>query len=112
MTDLIPPGLVYLAQWFPHIAGPPTATYLLTLVAESHGADIPAWVARLALALSLPLALTIKVQWSVFKDKRDAARMGARLPPVVPDPIPGGLSFILNAGEEMRNAYPGASEQR
>ena len=106
----LPPGIVYLAQRLPKLAEPPLLTYILGILARSHTeVDFPDWALPVAIALSLPTALTIKVQWQLFKDRRAAARFGAVLPPTIPDQygLPGGLGFILNSAKEVAVGYPG-----
>lgn len=108
----LPPGVVYLAQRLPKLAAPPLLTYVLGILARSHtDVDIPDWALRAAIAVSLPIALTIKVQWQLFKVKRDALRLDATLPPTIPDQygLPGGLGFVINSGKEVAVGYPGAS---
>ncbi|RXW11241.1 hypothetical protein EST38_g14614, partial [Candolleomyces aberdarensis] len=107
MVD-IPPGIIYLAQRLPKLAAPPILTYLAYLLAESHlDIELPTWLLRSALALSLPVAFTVKVQWQILKTKWEAARHGAVLPPLLPDPLPGGLGFILAFMKGAQVEYPG-----
>lgn len=107
MPDL-PPGILYLAQRLPKLAIPPTIVYVLVLVLRSRlEVDIPAWAATVAVVLSLPVLLTVKIQWALFADHRAAARHGAVIPPYIPDQYPGGLGFLLGAARENALGYPG-----
>jgi hypothetical protein len=109
MVD-IPPGIIYLAQGLPKLAAPPILTYLAYLLAEPHLENgVPTWLLRSLVALSLPVALTVKVQWQVLKIKWEARRHGAVLPPFAPDPLPGGLGFLLAFAKGGQNEYPGMS---
>ena len=107
----LPPGIVYLSQRLPKLVSPPLLAYVLGIIARSHtNIDIPDWAIPVAIVLSLPVALTAKVQWQLFKDRRGAARFGAVLPPDIPDRygLPGGLGFVISSGEEVAVGYPGA----
>ncbi|KAJ2932579.1 hypothetical protein H1R20_g4532, partial [Candolleomyces eurysporus] len=107
MVD-IPPGIIYLAQRLPKLAAPPILTYLAYLLAESHlDIELPTWLLRSAVVLSLPVAFTVKVQWQILKTKWEAARHGAVLPPPLPDSLPGGLGFILAFMKGAQVEYPG-----
>ena len=109
MVD-IPPGIVYLAQGLPKLAAPPILTYLAYLLAEPHlENEVPDWLVRSLVALSLPAAFAVKVQWQFLKVKWDARRYGAVLPPSVPDPLPGGLGFLLAFVKGGKDEYPGTS---
>lgn len=107
----LPPGIVYLSQRLPKLVAPPLLAYVLGILARSQTSiDIPDWAIPVAIVLSLPAALTAKVQWQLFKDRRGAARFGAVLPPAIPDQygLPGGLGFVINSGKEVAVGYPGA----
>ena len=107
----VPPGIIYLSQRLPKLVAPPLLTYVLGILARSHtDIDLPDWAIPVAIALSLPVTLTAKVQWQLFKDRRGAARYGAVLPPAIPDQygLPGGLGFVINSGKEVAVGYPGA----
>lgn len=106
--DHLPPGIVYLIQSSPRLLSPPAIAYaLLHLIASYYNTSIPGWVSALAMFMSLPLALTISVVWSDLLVRRDAARMGAELPPMLKDPLPGGMSRVLKAASAYKTGYPG-----
>ncbi|KAJ3501557.1 hypothetical protein NMY22_g18888 [Coprinellus aureogranulatus] len=109
MLSRLPPGIVYLARHAPRLAAPPVLTYLLLgVVANSYGGyDIPVWLCRAAITLSLPVAIVLQVQWQLYKDQRAASSLGAVLPPTIPDWIPGGLRILLGKGKGHSAGYPG-----
>ncbi|EAU82482.2 cytochrome P450 monooxygenase pc-3 [Coprinopsis cinerea okayama7 len=113
MVDL-PPGLLYLIQHLPSLAIPPATVLastkliyhfdLLDGVVESA---IPVWAVVLASALSLPVAFVGKALLKGLKDRRDAARNGAVLPPQIYDPLPGGVGLLRATLDNFENGYPG-----
>ncbi|CAA7269194.1 unnamed protein product [Cyclocybe aegerita] len=110
MNDL-PPGIVYLAQRLPRLVLPPTVAYaLVRILSSTYDTDVPLWFLTLAMVFSLPLALTIEVQYDQYRVYRDASRLGAMLPPTIPDPYPGGISGLFAATKAFKTGYPGTSD--
>ncbi|KAJ6553147.1 cytochrome P450 [Mycena capillaripes] len=100
----LPPGIVYIANQLPRLLGPPLAIYAAKLVAELRfGAYIPAWLTTIACILSGPVLLTVIVQCRDFQYRRQAAAVGAVMPPSLPGSI-GGLHMLFRNNEDM---YPG-----
>ena len=91
----LPPGLLYLAPLVPQLLAPPTVVYLASYLARNHlGVVLPAWTVVLTYVLCWPLALTVYVQWRDFKLSRDAAALGAVLPPMVETKRIGGMDLL------------------
>lgn len=109
----LPPGMVYFAKHLPRLATPPLLTYLMGVLASSYwGYDIPAWLHRAAITFSLPIAIALQVQWQLFKDKRAASSLGAVLPPIMPDWLPGGLRLLIGSRKGPACGYPSTWVQR
>ncbi|KAF8206094.1 cytochrome P450 [Mycena galopus ATCC 62051] len=100
----LPPGIVYLAKQLPRIFAPAFLVYCAKLVAQLRfGAVVPLWITALACVLSGPAVLTAIVQYSDYKDRRQAAAYGAVIPPSVPGSI-GGIHMLFT---NMKDMYPG-----
>lgn len=117
----IPPGILYLIRFSPQILTPPLAVYgfncLSALNIPSFLANVPIlseWASlgplrqpylALAMTASLGFALTMKVLWENIKIRIEAMRLGAVLPPRVPDWTPGGLGILVRTAKIVKNGY-------
>ncbi|KAJ7926709.1 cytochrome P450 [Mycena leptocephala] len=101
----LPPGPVYLAKQLPRILAPPVAVYCTKLVAELCFQDliVPTWLTTIACVFSGPALLTVIVQYRDYQIRRQAAALGAVLPPTVPNSI-GGLHMLFTNTDAR---YPG-----
>lgn len=101
----LPPGPVYLAKQLPRILAPPVAIYCTKLVAELCFQDlvVPTWLTTIACVFSGPALLTVIVQYRDYQIRRQAAALGAVLPPTVPNSF-GGLNMLFTNTDAR---YPG-----
>lgn len=104
----IPPGITYLIQRLPRIITPPIILYTATFLAQNYlGAGISGLALALSYILCLPLAFAVNVLYRDYSHHRDAARLGAVLPPRVGDPYPGGLMTLWTAMHNFKAGYIG-----
>ena len=71
------------------------------------GIDFSNYVLICASIVALPLALLVTVVYSDYANNRDAAALGAVLPPQVRDKWPGGLSLLSRFIDNFKRGYPG-----
>lgn len=124
MAIEIPPGILYLLRFSPHLLSPPLTVYLfnyLSISSPSFLSNVPlisditalgplrSPYLALAMAASVPLALTLKVLWDEMKNRLEAWRLGAVLPPRVPDWWPGGLGILVRTARMVKGGYIGES---
>ncbi|KAJ6624157.1 cytochrome P450 [Mycena sp. CBHHK59/15] len=107
MSFGIPPGIAYILSLLPGLVSPPLAVYLLSFIARTYlEVSLPTWACLLSFLLSVPIALTVKVQYKDYINRRDAAALGAVLPPEIPASY-GGISTVLEAVRDLATGYPG-----
>ncbi|KXN80905.1 Cytochrome P450 52A3-A [Leucoagaricus sp. SymC.cos] len=118
----IPPGIIYLIRFSPQILTPPLTVYGFNYLS----ANVPSFLANvpllseltslgplrqpylaLAMTISLGVALTVKVLWDEVKVRIEARRLGAVLPPRVPDHWPGGLGILARTARVVKTGYIG-----
>ncbi|TFY82265.1 hypothetical protein EWM64_g1746 [Hericium alpestre] len=68
---------------------------------------MPLSVVIAMMVLSSPLAMALAAQWRDFKDRRDAARLGAVLVPRVEDSNPLGSNIVHTVLDNFKNGYMG-----
>lgn len=56
---------------------------------------------------SLPVALALRVFWDELKIRLEARRLGAVLPPRVPDWLPGGIGILMKNARDAKTRYIG-----
>ena len=90
------------------LAAPPSAVLLLfEFLINRHGIDIPGWLAFISAILSLPAALSAGIVWSKYRIRREAAAVGAMMPPEVSGRWPGNIDIVFKVMKEFYNGYPG-----
>lgn len=103
----LPPGIIYLSKLSPGLFAPPLATFLLKWLSETYlGFHVPRTVFAPLCLLSFPLVFVVKVQYSLYSDRRAAAAHGAVLPPTLPSSI-GGIDLVLASMRNLATNYPG-----
>ncbi|OAX32010.1 hypothetical protein K503DRAFT_654342, partial [Rhizopogon vinicolor AM-OR11-026] len=71
--------------------------------------SFPPWILLLGVSISLPIGFVLRVLCIDFIHRRQAARMGARLAPLVKGKWFGNLDFLFYMIEQVKNGYPGMS---
>ncbi|KDQ55429.1 hypothetical protein JAAARDRAFT_37440 [Jaapia argillacea MUCL 33604] len=105
---MAPPGVVYLSQRLPRVCAPPALIYLLYLLAKDFWAiNLPNSLVLATIILSPPLALALSVEWTIRRDQRAAATLGAVIPPQVPHRWPGSVDILLKSLNNFKDGYPG-----
>lgn len=103
-----PPGLTFIFRNLPIICLPIGGTYILHKFIQTHvDIKLPIWALILPLVLSLPVALSFKVLYSEYANKRDAATCGAILAPQVYDRWPAGIGLLMKSVRNHKEGYPG-----
>ncbi|KAF9448162.1 cytochrome P450 monooxygenase pc-2 [Macrolepiota fuliginosa MF-IS2] len=105
----IPPGILYLLRFSPSLLTPPLAVYILNSLSSSSRVAVlaPLGTPCLACAMvaSIPVALTLKIWWGEIKSRIEAWRLGAVLPPVLPDWTPGGIATLIRTAKSVNRGY-------
>jgi hypothetical protein len=105
----VPPGIAYLVQRLPRILTPPILAYALVYLGKTRlSIELSGWALSSVLLLSLPVGLTLTVLWKDLIIRWDASAKGAVLPPISPDPFPGGARSLYRAVTSFKTGYPGA----
>lgn len=90
------------------LALPPLAVYfasrLILLVSEFR---VNGWLLALAGLVSVPVNFFSRALWISLRDHREAAALGARLPPYVKGKLIGNYDIMSGLFEEFYNGYPG-----
>lgn len=104
----LPPGLAFLSLHIPQVVGPPLFVYLAShLATAAWGLTIPTWLLTVAYVASWPLALTVIIQYSDWKTAREAAAIGAELPPRIPSERLGGWDLVKRINDTLENRIMG-----
>ena len=101
----LPPGPVYLIQNAPRLAIPPLTVYALSYLVPF---PLAMWMLGLAMLLSFPLALALRVYYANWQDARNAAMNDAIIAPRIPDPTPGSVRTLKMMVNTFKNGYPGS----
>ncbi|TFY69315.1 hypothetical protein EVG20_g3200 [Dentipellis fragilis] len=96
-------AMQYLVSFVPILLGPPLATCIILrqLVNPTILFLITSGL------LSIPVAVFLSVQWKLAKDRRDAARLGAVLAPVIEDSNILGLNTVKSSVMNYTDGYMG-----
>lgn len=106
----VPPIIPYALHRLPRLATPIVVVYIASKVLEiQYRILTPAWLLINLYALSLPATLTLHVNYKSWKDRRDAAALGAQLPPLVHDKWTGGFGALKLMVSNFKSGYIGAS---
>ena len=105
----LPPGpsfiLNQLFSW--ELASFATSVYLVRAGSEALGLNVPAWAIVSCSILALPCIFVAHAQYQYWRDGRKAASLGARLAPVIPRKLPGGIDLITVWMKAFRTDYIG-----
>ena len=108
VLDTLPPGVKYTLQGFPNTLVAPALVLVSAMLARNHlDIFLPTWAVIVAAGLSLPIGWLVGVKYRDWVDARDAAALGAVMPPVAYDPWPGSLSLFRMAVDDFKNGYAG-----
>ncbi|KAJ7023596.1 cytochrome P450 [Mycena alexandri] len=103
----MPPGVAFIASILPALFAPPIFTVgLLIFLQEFHSVSVPTWAAIILSILSIPGALTLQIQYRDYTHRRDAAALGAVLPPELDSGF-GGISTVLRSVRDVAVGFPG-----
>lgn len=102
---MITPGIAFLGRTV-LCAG---SLYLATIsfVRFTSALSFPPWILLLGVSINLPIGFALRVLYIDFIHRRQAARMGARLAPLVKGKWFGNLDFLFYMIEQVKNGYPG-----
>ncbi|KAJ7135106.1 cytochrome P450 [Mycena filopes] len=102
-----PPGVLFLASILPALLAPPLLTTgLFVFLKHFHSVWAPTWAVVLLSILSIPAAFTAQVQYRDYTHRRDAAALGAILPPELECGF-GGISTVIRSVRDVAIGYPG-----
>ncbi|KAG6374894.1 hypothetical protein JVT61DRAFT_3624 [Boletus reticuloceps] len=105
----VPPGLVGLVWLLPRLLFPPATVFIgLKVVKALAGEPAPRWLRVLAYLLALPAIVAAKLVYSRIRDRREAARRGAMLPPSIKYRWPGALDKLSALLWNFSNGYLGS----
>ncbi|KAI9568647.1 cytochrome P450 [Boletus coccyginus] len=104
-----PPGLYALVQILPRLLlAPATVRATLQIYKTLLGESAPQWLRIPAYMLVLPAAFTVNVLYTrQIRDRRQAARRGAVVPPPVISSWPGALDKLSRLVWNFSNGYLG-----
>ncbi|KAG6374896.1 hypothetical protein JVT61DRAFT_3342 [Boletus reticuloceps] len=104
----LPPGLVALVRLLPRLLFTPATVYItLRILKALTGKPVPGWLRVLAYLLALPAMVAAKFLYTRIRDRREAARRGAILPPSIKYRWPGALDKLSVLLWNFSNGYLG-----
>ncbi|KDQ49955.1 hypothetical protein JAAARDRAFT_142639 [Jaapia argillacea MUCL 33604] len=112
----LPPGMSYLVAnifSFSFLA-PVVVTFVIDdlLVATGFSLRVPIWVSTPLCLASAPLSFILRRLWKKCMDTRAAAKLGARLAPVIKGKLPGNLDIMIEFVARSRDGYPGEAQMQ
>ncbi|KAG6830203.1 hypothetical protein H0H92_001790 [Tricholoma furcatifolium] len=104
----LPPGPAYLANRLPSLVLPLISVYVAQRLLHTFlRIDLPNWAVIVSTILAIPIGLLLKVSYNDFINRRQAAALGAVLPPRVEDKYPAGLGLLIQSIKNLKTGYPG-----
>lgn len=100
----ITPGIYLLVKGLRTVGLP---TLFAVVLKREFGKDIPAWAFILGLVVLAPVLFTAQIIWTEFRQRREAAKMGARLVPRVKGQRFGNLDVLQTMLWNFNHGYPG-----
>jgi len=103
-----PPGLYALVQLLPRLLLAPLVVRASFQIYKALlGEPAPQWLRIPAYMLVLPAAFAVNVLYTRIRDRRQAARRGAVVPPPVNSSWPGALDKLSRLVWNFSNGYQG-----
>ncbi|KDQ49960.1 hypothetical protein JAAARDRAFT_611408 [Jaapia argillacea MUCL 33604] len=105
----LPPGVLFLVDnvFSVSFLAPASVLAATNIFYTRFSLHIPNWLSALSCLVSLPLVFAGRIIWKSFADEREAARMGARMAPVMNGKLPGNLDILMKFLNGSNNDYPG-----
>ncbi|KAI9572478.1 cytochrome P450 [Boletus coccyginus] len=101
-----PPGLYALAQILPRLLFAPATVYAGFQTYKAFlGESAPQWLRIPAYILAIPAAFAANVLYTRIRDRRQAARRGAVLPPTTNPSWPGAVDKLSALAWNFSNGY-------
>ncbi|KAJ7095943.1 cytochrome P450 [Mycena belliarum] len=106
---MLGPGVVYLSSNAFLLSLPAVCTVAAARVLTATlDIAVPTWLVITLSVASLPLCTALSITLRSFKHRREAAALGARLPPIsTPGKWPGNLDLLIQMQNHWKNGYPG-----
>ena len=101
------PGLVFVGRILLSVLCLYIVATLATYLAAKLGVVVSAWSLLGIVAVAIPLALTAHVQLSQFKQRRQAASIGAHTVPCLRGRWIGNVDLLLEFLNRFKAGYPG-----
>lgn len=104
----LPPALVALVRILPRLLFAPATVYVSLAVHKALvGKSAPRWLQLPAYLLVFPLAFAANVLYARIRNRREAARRGAVIPPTIKYNWPGALDKLAKLVWNFDNGYLG-----
>lgn len=105
------PGIHFLAAGAVYCSIPAIgAVAVQNLAVRIYNIHIPTWAVALGSFMTLPLAVYVRIFQKGWKDRRDAAAVGAQIVPKVKGHKFGNLDILRIMTEVWESGYPGACQ--
>ncbi|KAJ7640530.1 cytochrome P450 [Mycena rosella] len=102
---MIAPGVLYLAR---NLGIPVSVVAIIHQLAPRVGILVPTWLFICLSGASVPLFTALRLTLRYFRDRRAAAALGARLPPISNNgKWPGNLDLLIEMQQIWKTGYPG-----
>ncbi|KAF9007215.1 CYP63 cytochrome P450 monooxygenase-like protein [Cyathus striatus] len=105
---LITPGVDFLAHGAAFGSLPVFGAVAIGRLSSTHyGVEIPTWMLLTASVLSFPAIAAIRIVTTQIKHRRQAAAVGARLPPAIKGKLVGNFDVMMTLMKNFKNGYIG-----
>lgn len=105
----VTPGVLFLTQGFLYLGAYTGILLYLNSVVASYTSfsGIPTWLLLVGIVFSIPLGTTVYIMAYNMSWARQAAAVGARLPPMATGKLPGNIDIVQMVLEKQKRGYPG-----
>lgn len=104
----LPPGLVALVRILPRLLFAPATVHIgLEVYKALVGEPVPQWLRIPAYLLVLPGMFAANILYTRARDRGEAARCGAVMPPTIHHTWPGALDKLSRVVWNFSNGYQG-----